>query len=118
MCKVVTVQLLHISAVQILAPKLCLLQHKNWNMDTFRQCQEADYAAVTSCHMRNADDTPAQKVTHLKELIVVLLHFHIADGAYKMPTRGDSQDKARWTVVVKDSLQMDCVRPLAFNKHI
>lgn len=63
--------------------------------------------------MWNEDETAAQKVTHLKELIVVLLHFHIADGTYRMSTR-DSQGNARWTPLATDSLQMDRV---AFNKN-
>lgn len=40
--------------------------------------------------MWNEDVTPAEKFTHLKELVIVLLHFHIADGAYEMSTRGQS----------------------------
>jgi len=46
--------------------------------------------------MWREDEAAAQKVTNLKELVVVLLHFHIADGTYKRSTR-DSQGKARWT---------------------
>lgn len=46
---------------------------------------------VLAVMLRNSrnKETVAHKFTHLKELIVVFLHFHITDGTYKnINTRG------------------------------
>ncbi len=81
---VVTVHLLISPAVQILVPKRLVLQHDR--LDTFWQIQKTENRGVVS-----------PKVTHLKELVIVLLHFNIADSAYKMSTMARSRQRQMYT---------------------
>lgn len=83
---------------------LCILLTTKLNIDV---ADEVVAQVIAHVHLLHLSVLLLHLREHLlEELVVVLLHFHIADGAYKMSTRESQATAATWTVINKD-ISMD-----------